>query len=98
MNENPIKVKPYTAGTRCLVIDGSDIRDVEILKKLECVLEIKIPLNECFDLVIGSGSGPYGPILRDLINGHCRSVTAIGDLLQRERVNRYLEESSREGY
>ena len=56
-NSTPVQIKPYTAGVRCLVMDGADVQDYEILEEVEKGLTINIPLREQFDVVNGSGLG-----------------------------------------
>lgn len=55
-----IRLKPPTAGTRLLVLDGGGIRGVFTLlalKTLEEKLRLPHPLREEFDLVVGTSSG-----------------------------------------
>jgi hypothetical protein len=63
LNKVTIQIKPYTAGVRCLVVDGADARDYETLAAVEKGLMIKIPLTEHFDVVNGSGLGLYNSII-----------------------------------
>ena len=50
-------LKPYTAGTRCLSIDGGSLQDIMSLKELENELKLPMPIREHFDIGTGSGLG-----------------------------------------
>ncbi|KAK3996362.1 hypothetical protein QBC44DRAFT_403535 [Cladorrhinum sp. PSN332] len=55
-----IRVKPKTAGPRVLALDGGGIRGIiqlAILLEIERAIGLQIPIQEFFDLVIGTGSG-----------------------------------------
>ncbi|KAM0227446.1 hypothetical protein ACHAP5_012176 [Fusarium lateritium] len=55
-----IRVKPRTAGTRILALDGGGIRgiiELVILSKIEKEVGLGIRIQELFDLVIGTSTG-----------------------------------------
>ena len=54
------KVRPPTAGIRVLTIDGGGICGViplEFLQLLQRLLGPSIPIQDCFDMVVGTSSG-----------------------------------------
>jgi hypothetical protein len=58
-NSNKVNfiLKPYTAGTRCLSIDGGSSQDIMKLETLENQLKLPMPIKEHFDIGVGSGLG-----------------------------------------
>ncbi|KAF8248857.1 FabD/lysophospholipase-like protein [Wilcoxina mikolae CBS 423.85] len=55
-----IIIKPPTAGLRILSLDGGGIRSIVqlvILKELERVIDLNIPIQDFFDLIIGTSGG-----------------------------------------
>ncbi|KAI9763378.1 MAG: hypothetical protein M1840_000570 [Geoglossum simile] len=73
-------LKPYTAGPRCLSIDGGNLQDILSLKILESELKLPMPLREYFDIGIGSG---LGALL--VLQIFCKEQS-IGDCLDRFRA------------
>jgi hypothetical protein len=55
-NKVIIRLKPYTAGVRCLVFDGYNANDFPTLKAIKNRL-LKISVDEHFDVVNRSGLG-----------------------------------------
>ncbi|KAE9373848.1 hypothetical protein N431DRAFT_456575 [Stipitochalara longipes BDJ] len=54
-NEIHFQEKPYTAGVRCLCVDGGTPQDILVLKALENDLKLPAPITEHFDIAVGSG-------------------------------------------
>ncbi|KAF2420198.1 hypothetical protein EJ08DRAFT_690440 [Tothia fuscella] len=55
-----IRLKPKTAGVRILTLDGGGMRGVvelEILRALEQAMNIQIPIQSFFDLIVGTSTG-----------------------------------------
>lgn len=48
------RMKPYTAGVRCLCVDGGTPQDILVLKALESELKLPAPVTEYFDIAVGS--------------------------------------------
>ncbi len=58
------KLKPPTAGVRVLSIDGGGIRGIvalRFMKELQNALKLFMPVQEHFDLAVGSSSGEKSP-------------------------------------
>jgi hypothetical protein len=55
-NTKLFAIKPYTAGNRCLSIEGTSPYLTKLLD-LEKSLKLPIPLWDCFDFVTGNGIG-----------------------------------------
>jgi hypothetical protein len=58
-NKTRFLLKPYTAGIRCIVLNGSlgDVFAAKCLQELQERLELRMPIEECFDIAFGTGSG-----------------------------------------
>jgi hypothetical protein len=69
-------LKPYTAGTKCLSIDGGSLQDIMSLKVLENELKLPMPIRDHFDIGTGSGLGLSSPGVRKQ-----RLILLIGALL-----------------
>ena len=77
-------LKPYTAGTRCLSIDGGSLQDIMSLKELENELKLPMPIREHFDIGTGSGLGLSSRrVKKQLLILLYRCFTCTSDLLQR---------------
>jgi hypothetical protein len=64
-NKRKFSLRPYTAGIRCLVLNGAlgDIFAAKCLQELQVRLKLKMKIQECFDIAFGTGSGlPYSLI------------------------------------
>ncbi|KAI5805973.1 hypothetical protein EDC01DRAFT_609926 [Geopyxis carbonaria] len=70
-------VKPPTAGLRILSLDGGGIRSIvqlKILEELEKMINIDMPIQEFFDLIIGTSGGgivAYGLGMKRLSASNC---------------------------
>lgn len=53
-NRISFRIKPYTAGVRCLCIDGGTSQDMLVLKALENEMKLSAPITEYFDIAVGS--------------------------------------------
>lgn len=61
-SNNVIKLKPPTAGVRVLSIDGGGIRGITSiawLKELQSILRLPMPVQEHFDMAVGTSSGTF---------------------------------------
>jgi hypothetical protein len=61
-NKTRFLLKPYTAGVRCIVLNGAhgDVFAAKCLKELQDRLKLNIQIQEYFDIALGTGSGlPY---------------------------------------
>ena len=64
-NKKRFLLKPYTAGIRCLVLNGvlGDVFAAKCLQELQERLKLKMQIQDYFDVAFGTGSGlPYFPI------------------------------------
>jgi patatin-like phospholipase/acyl hydrolase len=55
-----IRLKPKSAGVRILTLDGGGMRgivELEILRALEQAMNIQIPIQSFFDLIVGTSTG-----------------------------------------
>jgi hypothetical protein len=76
-------LKPYTAGTRCLSIDGGTIQDIMSLQALEKELKLPMPIREHFDIGTESDLGLWSASgLKAASNTPYRCLTCPSDLLQ----------------
>jgi hypothetical protein len=54
------RLKPYTAGVRCLSLDGGGSQGIIsccFLKHLHTILALPVPIQEHFDIAVGTSSG-----------------------------------------
>jgi hypothetical protein len=75
-NEAAFNLKPYTAGIRCLSIEGGGPQDILVLKTLETLLKLPTPISDYFDIALGSGPGEE---FQSTLKG--KELTHIGALL-----------------
>jgi len=57
---NLFRLHPICAGVRALTLDGGGVRGVvelALLEHLDNAIELDIPLQECFDIMIGTSTG-----------------------------------------
>jgi hypothetical protein len=60
-NQKQHIVKLYTAGVRCLTIDGGNVSDLEVLGFLQQKLSLSLPFRSYFDMINTTGLGKNGP-------------------------------------
>lgn len=69
-SELTVRLKPPTAGSRLLVLDGGGIRGIltlRILQALDKYRQLPYPIHDEFDLILGTSTGkplPYLDICR----------------------------------
>jgi hypothetical protein len=59
-----VKLKPRCAGVRVLALDGGGVKgilEIAMLLKLEERIGLGLPIQEFFDLIIGTSTGAYTP-------------------------------------
>jgi hypothetical protein len=56
-NQKQHIVKPYTAGVRCLTINGGNVSDLEVLGYLQQKLSLPLPFRSYFDMINATGLG-----------------------------------------
>ncbi|TGJ70100.1 hypothetical protein EYR41_006087 [Orbilia oligospora] len=75
-----VSVKPPTAGARLLVIDGGGVRGIiplQFLRILQASSRLKIPIQDYFDLAVGTSSGGLvvlGLLLKGWSIQQCESI------------------------